>query len=178
MPQPPGINGPIDPATGQAWTQDGKDKAWQDFYNSPTWLDYQKKVTAISSDPSGTGISGTGTYGTNVNLDPYAGTGLDSAMAQGSVFRNQYGTGRTQIAESARTSLNSRARELGTTAERLLGSGNLGALAYPTVGGHSIINPATGVLGSSQAGFQTNQASKAGSLYGDAMGQIPLAFPT
>ena len=177
MSQMPTPAGPGGEAYGtpewNALSMDQRDKAWQDLRSTAQWQDYTRQLNTMATSGTGEGIAGTGQYGFTGNLDPYARTGI-GAPAQGSVFWNQYGTGRTQVAESARRDLGSRARSLGTTAEQLLGTTNIPFLG--SIGGQNILNPAANVLGEIQSGYQTNTGARAGEFYGNAVSQNALTF--
>lgn len=160
-------------AEWDALPQDQKESAYE---RSPGWADYNDKIQALSVSGTGTGSAGTGTYGFNGNLDAFLGTGVGES-GQGKIFRNA-GSGFTDVVTSARADYNSRARELGSTFEGLLGTSNILSMSLPTIGGQSIINPAANVLGSLQSGFQSNRSSAAGSAYGDALSKIAYTFPT
>lgn len=117
---------------------------------------------------NGTGQAGTGQYGINQNFNRFNNTGL----TEGSVFRNN----RTNYMESARNTLNSNVRDLGRSAEALLGSANVSGLNGPTIGGMGIYNPARGVFGSTQGTQQTNVGNRVGNLEGSYYGNNAYAF--
>lgn len=157
-----------------ALTEDQKQGQLEQYYNTDEYKQYVADLNKLATSGTGEGVAGTGQYGYSGNLDPYSGTGLTSAAAQGSLFMNASGTGRTQIAESFRNDFNRRARELGTAAESLLGSSNIGAM--PSFGGQSIFTPAANVLGSLQRGYQANLGTRAGELAGNAINQQAYFF--
>lgn len=172
-PTPPGIDQVNNPETGKPWTDAEKVAAWDKLHASQEWTDYMAKVNAAATSGTNTGATGTGQYGYFGNLDPFAGTSLQTQAAQGLVANN-----RTRVAESYRSDLNARARQLGTTAEGLLGTSNLTGLKYPTLGGQSIMTPGANIFGSAQSGFQSNVASRANELNSAAFGQMAYTFPT
>lgn len=170
MPQPPEIT------SGVATSEEQKQAAWENFYKTDTWKQYQDAVQARAVSGTGNGVAGTGQYGFSGNLDPYAGTGITSAAGQGSIFQNAQGTGRTQLAESYRRTYNSRARELGMAAENLLGSSNISSLNLPSIGGQRSVTAAPNVLGSTQSGYQTNTATRGNELFGKYFGNLGYTF--
>lgn len=167
MPRPAGIDDDVNPATGEAWTDEEKNAAWDKMFASDEWTEWNDRIeskTAMDQDPTQmTGLAGQGTYGIDQQLNRMSGArGLEGKVWN----RNR------QIQESSMRGFSNQVKGIVTPFEKMYGSAGLAGLQGPTLGGQSIYGGLSGnVFGSGQGDYQTGLGINVGNQAGNAIDQ-------